>query len=221
VISVAEWKGTVLASSSQAVERRRHTPDVRRAMIVAAAQEAIVEDGFPATSARSIAARCGIAVGTLTYHFDSIDALLVEALKDASERMTDDIATAVARESGAVARLRRLVKDALPDTEGARRAWRLWLEYWARAAHSPALAHMHSERYQVWRNLVLSILEDGVEAGELMVPDPALTTSRLVALIDGLGLQTAIGDRNMTIAEARSILFTTIDGLVTPSSPAR
>lgn len=210
-----------MTPSSRVVERRRHSPDVRRAMIVAAAQEAIVEDGFPATSARSIAARSGIAVGTLTYHFDSIDALLVEALRDASERMTADIATAVERESGAAARLRRLVMDALPDTEAARRAWRLWLEYWARAAHSPELAHMHSERYEVWRQLVLSILEDGVATGELTVPDPSLTTSRLVALIDGLGLQTAIGDRGMTIAEARSILFTTIDSLVSPTASAQ
>jgi AcrR family transcriptional regulator len=70
---------------------RRHLPEVRRALIIAAAQDAIVEDGFPATSARVIAARSGISLGTLTYHFGSIEALLVEALRDASERMTNDI----------------------------------------------------------------------------------------------------------------------------------
>ena len=195
---------------------KRHAPEVRRALIVAAAQEVIVEIGFPGTSARLIAARCGISLGTLTYHFASVDALLIEALRDASVRLTDEITLAVDAVDGAVNKLQRIAEDALPTSLFAKRNWRLWLEYWARAAHSPDLAALHSERYEAWRGLVLRTIIDGVTSGELVVPNPAASAIQFVALQDGLGLQLAIGDSSVSVDSARAILSSAIDQFIAP-----
>lgn len=186
--------------------RKRHTPEVRRALIIRAAQDIIAEQGYPAASARTVAARCGISPGTLTYHFPSIDALLVAALREASIGFTNAAIDSTLGLPTARARLMSLIDAALPSTPGALRNWRLWLEYWARASHFPELADLQSERYGEWRAAFAQIVASGVASGEFENVDPAQTAIVIVALLDGLGMQTVIGDSAVTVPAAHAIL---------------
>lgn len=186
--------------------RQRHAPEVRRALIIRAAQDIIAEQGYPAASARTVAARCGISPGTLTYHFPSVDALLVAALRDAS---ADYTGTAIAMSRsllGAHEQLMSLIDAALPSTPDSLRNWRLWMEYWARASHFAELADVHSERYAEWRSIFEQIVSKGVVSGEFRTVDAANTALLIVALLDGLGLQAVIGDSTVTVGKARAIL---------------
>ena len=191
---------------ADAPTRQRHAPEVRRALIVRAAQDIIAEQGYAAASARTVAARCGISPGTLTYHFPSIDALLGAALRDASIGYTASAVQSARSLARAHDRLMGLIDAALPSSSNASRNWRLWIEYWARASHSPELAELHSERYAEWRSTFAAILAEGVESGEFRALDPAATALSLVALLDGLGLQTVIGDAAVSLATAHSLL---------------
>lgn len=186
--------------------RQRHAPEVRRALIIRAAQDIIAEQGYPAASARTVAARCGISPGTLTYHFPSVDALLVAALRDAS---ADYTGTAIAMSRsllGARDQLMSLIDAALPSTPDSLRNWRLWMEYWARASHFAELAYVHSERYAEWRSTFEQIISRGVASGEFRTVDAPNTALLIVALLDGLGLQAVIGDSTVTVSKARAIL---------------
>lgn len=187
-------------------KRERHTPEVRRALIIAAAQDVIADEGFPSASARVIAARSGCSLGTLSYHFDSVDALLMAALRDASARFTAEIVAKANTESGAVARLLCLIEGALPSSRKASRNWKLWLEYWARATHLPDLADLHVERYNEWRGSFADIIEAGVACGELRDVEPMQTAMTVVALLDGLGLHAVIGDPSSDVDLARRLL---------------
>ncbi|WP_031273697.1 TetR/AcrR family transcriptional regulator, partial [Curtobacterium sp. B8] len=60
--------------------RARQRPEVRRAMIVAAAREVIVRRGVGSTGLRDIAAEAGVSVGTVTYHFGSVAEILNEVV---------------------------------------------------------------------------------------------------------------------------------------------
>lgn len=198
--------------------RRRHRPEVRRALILEAAKQVIAESGVDRATAREIAARCGISTGTLTHHFPSMDVLLVEALRSGSKEFTDRNLAAANGEESARDRLRLLLDTALPDKPDALRNWRLWLEYWARAAHEPELAALHSERYREWRGAFESVISDGVRKGELSHRDPARAARELVGLFDGLCIEAALGDEAMSVSEARHILLDWVDRLVVPNS---
>ena len=186
--------------------RQRLTPEVRRALILKAAQDIIAEHGYPAASARTVAARCGISPGTLTYHFPSIDSLLGAALREASVEYTNSALESARSLPGAGDRLMSLVDAALPSSARSLRNWRLWIEYWARASHLPDLAALHSERYAEWRSSFAEIVAAGVESGEFRAVDPRSTALTLVALLDGLGLQTVIGDSAVSVKTARTLL---------------
>ena len=195
-----------VAGKAPPPRRERHTPEVRRAQIIAAAQDVIAEDGFPAASARVIAARSGCSLGTLSYHFASVDELLMAALRDASIEFTAEIVDTANKELGAVARLLTLIDGALPSSRTSSRNWKLWLEYWARAAHLPQLADLHVERYNEWRLTFARIIEAGVASGEFRSVDPFQAAVMLVALLDGLGMHAAIGDPSSDVGVARQVL---------------
>lgn len=87
--------------------RRRYDPD-RRQRIAEAATTLITRDGPFALTHRAVAAEAGVPLGSTTYHFVDLDALLSAAL----ERITDDELTVLERWSRDWDLTRRL-EDAL------------------------------------------------------------------------------------------------------------
>lgn len=209
------------SSRGATAPRRRHAPDVRRELLLVAARDCIAEHGFARTTARVVATRSGVSLGTLTYHFDSLDTLLMEALRGASAEFTAANLQAATKIEGASAQLRFLIDTALPGSPAADRNWYLWLEYWVRALHEPTMSALHSERYAEWRGAFESILRAGVKSQELIALDPVTTAIELVALLDGLGLQAVIGDPVVEAHGAASLLHAAVDRLVAPKAARR
>lgn len=70
---------------------RRRDPEGRRRAILAAAVEIIVEEGGPALTHRAVAARAGVALGSTTQYFDSIDELREAALQSLADEIDADL----------------------------------------------------------------------------------------------------------------------------------
>jgi AcrR family transcriptional regulator len=193
--------------------RVRHSPDVRQALIVKAAQDVIVERGMRAASARNISEACGISPGLLTYHFPSMDDLLVAALRSASADFTRRLVSSTKHLESASERLEALLVGSLPITAEGRRNWILWIEYWARAAHHAELAELHSENYAAWRQMFQDVITEGIESGEFCDVDAKAADLRTVALLDGIGMQATIGDRNIDPETAKNVLLGLVKSL--------
>lgn len=67
---------------------RRHDPE-RRKRIIEAALHVIADSGMAACTHRSVAARADVPLGSMTYHFDSREALLEEAFGLLASYMLD------------------------------------------------------------------------------------------------------------------------------------
>jgi AcrR family transcriptional regulator len=68
-----------------------------RDQIVRAAAESLLENGYAATSVRTIAARAGVAIGNLQYYFPTKSELLVEAWRYLTARSVDELREACNR----------------------------------------------------------------------------------------------------------------------------
>ncbi|UWM48224.1 TetR family transcriptional regulator [Streptomyces carpaticus] len=64
-----------------------HTDPQRRDRIIDATLDLIAEEGIARVSHRRIAARAGVPLGSMTYHFDGMDQLLREAFGRFTDRM--------------------------------------------------------------------------------------------------------------------------------------
>ncbi|WP_329374592.1 TetR/AcrR family transcriptional regulator [Streptomyces sp. NBC_01483] len=172
-----------------AADRTRQPTEVRRRLIVEAAVPLIAERGYASVGVRDVAAAAGVSVGTVTYHFGSVQEILSEAMVLHIERYYAALSAAAAQAAGAAEALRLLV-DAL-FTEDTDRHWRMWFDYWNAGDQDPdqAFARGQAERYEAWHAQIRELAERGVDEGEFSSDDLGGFTVRFAALADGLALQ--------------------------------
>ncbi|MFY0584182.1 TetR/AcrR family transcriptional regulator [Cystobacter fuscus] len=175
---------------------RRYDPD-RRDRIIDATLAVIAEGGVAGTSHRRVADRAGVPLGSMTYHFTSMDELLREAFTRfamrLSERFAARLETATDLDALATAVV-HLVHDEL--TTGADDLV-LTLELYTLAARQPAFRQITHD----WMRRSREVLERLVDARTAYEPD---------ALIEGLFIHISLDptprDRAVTRDAVRRIL---------------
>jgi AcrR family transcriptional regulator len=172
------------------------TADHRREQMLRAALEVIADRGYADTRIADVAERTGISPALVIYYFKTKDQLLAEAIRFAEDgwyaegqRRMEALPTAAARIEEIVA------MTCLPEADAeAHDSWLLWLDFWALAARSPQVADLRQKADERWRDLIVSLVRSGQEAGEFRAVDPGNFAVLLSALLDGLAIQIALND---------------------------
>ncbi|MER7953244.1 TetR family transcriptional regulator [Streptomyces sp. NPDC096030] len=183
---------------------RRHDPE-RRQRIVDAALRVVGARGIDGLSHRTVAAEADVPLGSTTYHFASLDELLVAALRQAGEGFGRQL-----RESPALADphtdlaavLARLTGEWIG---GSRTGVELEYELYLAALRRPALRPVAAE----WTDSVTEVLSRRTDSA---------TARALVALMDGICLQVLLTDGTYDEEYAREMLARLVPGDPTRSS---
>ncbi len=164
--------------STERTEARRAAVHGR---IVSAARELIAEGGYVAAQMSAVADRAGVAVGTVYRHFPSKSDLFAEVFREASQREVDAMRRAAAEHPGAPAseRIAAGVETfARRALRGRRLAWALLAE-----PVDPSVEAERLEFRRSYRDVLASVLQDGIDSGELPPQDAEATASALVGAI--------------------------------------
>jgi AcrR family transcriptional regulator len=162
-------------------ERTEARRTATRERIVTAALDQMATGGYASAGVQAVAARAGVAVGTVYRHFPSKGELFAEAFRRASQRELDVV-----------------VDVSAPDGRSARERVAAAVEAFARRALAgPVLAYallaepvdpaVEAERLRFrtgYRDAFARVLEDGVRDGELRPHD---TRTVAAALVGALG----------------------------------
>lgn len=167
-----------------------------RDKVLRAALELVGESGVAGLTNRNVARRAGVALGSLTYHFESQTQLLHEAL-----------ALFLAEETARLQRLADALRDAeLTDEQGVEALQTLLeqqperriakLELYLHATRDPSLVDAAMECFAAYDQLAASALRSlGVADADRLAPV-------MVAVIDGLQLRRlASGEARLELAE--------------------
>jgi AcrR family transcriptional regulator len=192
---------------------RRRPPAVRRRMLLDAARTVIAERGLHATTLRDVAAAGGVAVGTVTYHFSGIAELLVQVLESEMASYSAPLMRASEQTSTGRDGLLLLLDGLLADSDRAVEHWKLWLDFWALAAHREQYARWQHRVYVDLHALVARLLERGRNDGSLPVTDPEQAAVEIVALLDGLVVQCYLPGARLTAVRGRELLRRHLDRL--------
>lgn len=168
----------------------RRKVEVRREEILVATIAEIEKSGMSALRVSDIAGGLGVSSGLVFYHFDTKDALLVEALEYAVVRDADRLDKALAKEGEPLDRLRRVLTSYGPT--GAAHGWTLWIEAWSTALREPPIQASLRKLDERWRDALERVITDGVAAGAFTCRDPKGTVARIGALLDGLSVAALI-----------------------------
>lgn len=178
---------------------RRYDPD-RKDRILDAALEVIADHGVAGTTHRSIAARADVPLGSLTYHFTSLEDLRAQAFGRHAERMSV-LYAAHFDEVESPEQFLQAVTDLIDgDTAADVRDWAVAYELYLAALRDPALRAVT----ETWMSASRAVLERFV--------DP--TTARgLDALIEGLVMHKSLSTSPLPREEIHSIVHRALTGL--------
>ncbi|MCH0538164.1 TetR/AcrR family transcriptional regulator [Streptomyces sp. MUM 203J] len=157
---------------------RFQPPDVRRRQILDATAALLLEDGYEALTVSKVAARAGVAKGTVYLYFDSKQELLAALQGEMWDRMLQRPA-ALLKEPDLTwtERLDGLVAAWIAAEQDHHELYhRLFHEHGGATGEEPMTAA---------RDLLVTLLEEGHAAGEFDVADPRLTADFLTHAYTG------------------------------------
>ncbi len=161
---------------------------VRRAQILEAALRCFAEHGYHEASMDDLVRASGLSKGSLYWHFDSKQDVLL-ALFDA---FCDEIFSAWAGaddgQRPVLDVLERGGELAVGGLAADRALLRAWVEFFAH----PVARERMAEVYRQSRTRVAALLARGIERGELRAHAPDATASALIGLIEGVLLQASV-----------------------------
>jgi AcrR family transcriptional regulator len=176
-----------------------------RERILRAAVGRIAREGIDGVRIARIAMDAGVSSALVHYHFDSRDSLLAEAL-DYSYAHAGDVrlmAQALPANATHADRLAAMIEQCLPTTPELHEDWVLWVELWLRAVRHPELRPVAEELYARMHAWFADEIAAGVRDGEFARCDPEEVADRTLALLDGFGVRTLIGDPTIPLQRAR------------------
>ncbi len=187
---------------------RPQTAHLRRPEILAAAMEVIRERGVSATRIADVAERIGTSPPSVLYYFESKQELLREALTFAEEQFYDELDGELTRIESARDRLVWLVEStvAAGDFDAV-----LWIELWPQALRSEELAETRRTLDKRWRGAIASIIREGQRRGEFTGGDADQLALLAASLLDGLTIQVALEDREVSSSRAREICLSVLE----------
>ena len=175
-------------------------------MLLDAARGVIAERGLHATTIRDVASAGGVAVGTVTYHFSGIEEVLAGVLESEMESYSAPIWARAAMARTGLEGLTQLINGLIASSTRTHEHWKLWLDFWALAAHYPQYADWQSRVYRDLHALTAQLLGRGGSDGSLSVVDPVGEALELIALLDGLVVQAYLPGSRLTPLGARAML---------------
>lgn len=179
----------------------------RRAELLAAARQVVLERGLSNTRVADVAEATNVSGGLIHYHFATKDILLTEMLRTEAEA---DIAKARRMAGGpgtATERLDRVIREFVPSARNDQ-SWILWIDAWGSALRDESLRQISEVLDEAWREMLETVITDGVQSGEFRCDDPTAVADRLSALLDGMGLRVTLQrpgmNRKQMIEHART-----------------
>ena len=171
--------------------------DSRRVDILNATAMAIADRGLCETRIADVAEIVGVSPALVLYYFPNKAALLTEALIYLDRMFYDSVAEKLTAAPTAEERLIILIEESCPRPAGPGElpdSWVLWPATWEMARLDPALASARARLDEAWRSQIVTIVEDGMAAGEFAQVDAKDFAIQLAAMLDGLAIEAMLGD---------------------------
>ena len=183
-------------------------PVARRRKVGEAVLRVVGRTGVEGASYSAIAAEAGLAVGSVRHYFPNHDAILLFAMEELADRVTDRFRSrleALTETDVDLGVVEEMLAELLPLDDERRLEADVWLAFVAATDTRPAFREVAERAAVGVRTVVRQVLAGADRRGLLRVGDLTVETERLASLLDGLTVAT-IRPPGITAATARAVL---------------
>ena len=160
-----------------------------RLRILEAAEECFARYGYDATGVAEICRRAGVTKGGFYHHFPSKQALFLELLDSWLADLDTGLAAARAGANTVPEGLVQMAGMVRPVFQVGSGRLPMFLEFWNKAAHDPAIWQATIAPYRRYRAFFSGLVEAGIAERTLRPVDPEVVAHVIVSLAVGLVLQ--------------------------------
>jgi AcrR family transcriptional regulator len=171
----------------------RRSPEVRLDGLLRTACDVIGERGLANTRAADVAAAAGVSQALVFYHFETKERLLAQAFTWAAEQDLNRLDAVATSSATPLEKVRKILKWYAPT--GSSKSWAMWIDCWSESMRVPELEKVSRRLDLRWKDALTDVIAAGVKEGDFTCPDPAGAAWRIIALIDGLGVQVTVHER--------------------------
>lgn len=171
-----------------------------------------------ATRIADVAERSGVSPPAVLYWFDSKEQLLAEALTADDDRFYEEVSERLEEAATPAERMVVLIESAAAGAD----EFALWMELWTWSLRDADL-RVARERFDArWRAAIETVIADGVAAAEFGADvDPAQSALTIAALIDGLTVQAALGDPEVSVSRLTETTLAAAERLLAAPLPTK
>ncbi|MEM8641534.1 MAG: TetR/AcrR family transcriptional regulator [Cyanobacteria bacterium P01_G01_bin.54] len=185
----------------------------RRLEVSEAAWRVIVREGLDRTSMRAIAQEMGCTTGVVTHYFRNKQELILFALHQVAARLQRLMAQALADQTGCD-RLVAMLCSFLPLDQERQEILRVWVAFLGYAVGREGLMADHQQSAGELRQVIIQELVRLQHQGEIgSHVDPEQEANLLLALVNGISLDTLIQANPLGPEQQQSALKGYVDGL--------
>lgn len=151
------------------IERKELT----RRQILEAARQVFSEKGYHRTSMDDIAHASGTSKGALYFHFHSKEELFHALVEEFARILAEEVAQAIQRERGAVAKVEAALRTVLEAASRHRQLAKIVLIEWN--GLGPAFAERRYQLRSLMADLIKTQLDEAVQEGRIPPVDTTIT----------------------------------------------
>ena len=182
--------------------------DVRRRDLIDATLTVIAEDGLSKVTLAKVAGLAGLTAGSVNFHFDSKEALLLETLRQVTEEFGRAMDGAMAADPGdPVVKLGRMVETAFDPEIAEHRKAAVWYAFLAEARTRDEYLAICGERDRRYADNVRSLFRDLVDQSGRPDMDGGALASAFLGLIDTLWQELLFDAKRFDREEAKRRCF--------------
>jgi AcrR family transcriptional regulator len=186
----------------------------RRNDILRAAYEVAAKDGVEALTVRAVAERAGVSHGTVLFHFNRRDALVLSLLDRVLEATTVlRVPAAVERLAQPAERFRALLRAEMERLSGDPRPFRLFLEYWALGVRNAVIRRRVSAALDRYR-ASFRVIGDAIPRPRRARSAADGLAATAVSVIHGCALQAVIDPGAFSVRQHVDAAARLFDGLL-------
>jgi AcrR family transcriptional regulator len=161
--------------------------------ILEAACRVIAREGADGLRMSAVAQEAGVSSALIHYYFATRSDLLVAAFEHADRQADVAASRAIEGIPDALGRLEQLLTVYATADRPFHEDWVLWVEMWRKAIFDHRMRPAVVESYASWRGQISGLIEEAIAEGSVPPIDPDPACRRLIALVDGFGLQLISG----------------------------
>jgi len=166
--------------------KREVMREERRRQILEAALAVFSQKGFHATNVSDVAAQAGVSQGTIYWYFESKEELFEAAILSVFDQIGSEAMAGIFQHETATGKLRALTDTMAGLGELVENVFMLFLGYWASSPRRGEAAKEWIEILVGYKDLIASLIEEGVRDGEFRPVDADALAWMLMAAYDGL-----------------------------------